>query len=152
MKIFKIQQVVFEYPRHSDDLDFEPEDASKIDAGEGVFKRNEIRNTKQITDIAINDGTVVGATQSEWNRWGKYMAFEFDVAVDEKYRGMIVGPRLIQRAIDIYNQEKHTYLESGEKTIMYLNVINAKLADWMIKHHGFEVLRTSMISTILVKE
>ena len=80
------------------------------------------------------------------------MVFSFDIAVEKEFRGMMVGPSLIERAIKEYNYGKDVYVEMGMKPIMRVEVVNMKLSRFMIKHYGFIVDRELPDRVYLSKE
>lgn len=115
-----------------------------------TFNQSKIRpnRSKEISDLALSNGIVVGSTMSEWTMEHQgekgekdFAIFSFDVAVKPKYRNFgLIGPKLIERAIQKFLSERSDWeAYSGNKAIMRLEVVNDYLADYLIKRYGFKV-------------
>jgi GNAT superfamily N-acetyltransferase len=119
----------------------------EAEEAERVFKQNNIRidSTKNISQIAVENGVVIGALASGWStsqEYGEKVAiFAFDLVVKAEFRRQGVGLKLIQNAIAKYNSEKHEYEEKGHKTMMRIWVINPILVP-VLEGLGFTVEAT----------
>ena len=123
--------------------------------GEKTFNESKIRpdSTKDIRDLALEDGTVIGATSSGWHTdENDYYIFAFDIAVKEKFRGQGIGTNLIERALEEFESERYIYEETGQKTAMRLEAINVKLGEFIIRNYGFKLEKKLPDRIILYKE
>lgn len=146
MKIYRIAQ---EYKTIDEDSDFD-----QIDSAWNVFKNNEIRpnRNKDITDIALSDGTVIGAVASGWDRDDNKATFSFDIAINNNHQGMKIGTNLVKQALERYNNDKSAYKEMGCDTEIELEVVNLRFGEYLIKQFGFEVIKRLSDRLILRKE
>jgi len=104
------------YKKADDDADFmhiDPEENwEEAEQADQVFKSEGIRygRDKNVSQVAIENGVVIGALASGWDRDNGYgedvMVFSFDLVVKPEFRRQGVGLKLIQDAIKKYNQEK----------------------------------------------
>ncbi len=124
------------------------ENWEEADEAEQVFKQNDIRfdSTKNISQVAVENGVVIGALASGWSKSQEYgeetvAVFAFDLVVKPEFRRQGVGLKLIQNAIAKYNSEKNDYQEMGEKTMMRIWVINPILVP-VLEGLGFDVEAT----------
>ena len=143
MKIYRLS--ILEFP--TDDPDqFDDYDDSlpsdKYDDAFDIFTKSKIRfdSTKDIKDIVLSDGVVVGATASGWSTIDDTAEFSFDVVVKEEHRGVGIGTQLIERAMQMFQSERFNYEDMNLKTIMKLEVVNLPLGDFLINKYGFKVL------------
>ena len=149
MNWYKLSQVkIHSFYEDSDDFDEEsdaPEAHDVYDGVQGAFDQSGIRimRNKRISQVATKDGTVIGGVVSAWEQDSNYKepvyVFDFDVAVNPKFRGNnMVGIRLIHSAIDQYRQEQDQYSEDG-RTMMRLWVVNRRLIPSLERRFGFEI-------------
>lgn len=134
--------------KRADDADFmnvDPEENwEEAEQADQVFKQNDIRygRDKNISQVATENGVVIGALASGWDRDNGYgenvMVFSFDLAVKPEFRRQGVGLKLIQDAIKKYNQEKLDYQETGSQTMMRLWVVNPVLIP-VLERFGFTI-------------
>jgi GNAT superfamily N-acetyltransferase len=137
MKIYRLaSQVDYEYIGDESDMD---EDT--MDAALTIFNTVKIRasQSRDISDIAMKDGKVVGTVVSEWRVDEDIAQFHFDIAVLPQYANLKIGPTLMQRAIDKFEMERMDYDEAIGKSEIAVEVVNLKLSDFLIKHFGFTV-------------
>lgn len=146
MKIYKIAQ---EYRTIDEDSDFD-----QIGAAWDVFKDNEIRpnRNKDISDIALSDGTVIGAVASGWDINDNKATFSFDIAINNNHQGMKIGTNLVKQALERYNNDKSAYKEMGYDTEIELEAINIKFGEYLVRQFGFEVIKRLSDRLILRKE
>ena len=88
MKIYRIAQEYKAISEEDDDCQELQEQAWK------VFRSNSIypNRSKEISNIALDDGTVIGAVAAGWDRYGNEKAiYGFDIAVDKSNQGMRIG-------------------------------------------------------------
>lgn len=78
-----------------------------------------------------DDGKAIGVARLMWD--GGYMAFLSDVIVDEKYRGLGIGRKLVESCIEKLKGD----LKPGFKVKMTLN--SAKGKEAFYEKFGFEV-------------
>lgn len=102
-------------------------------------------SNKSPTIIALNDqDQVIGAAFTSWttdhdasDQYGQSIAhYDFDIVVDPKWQGFdMVGIKLIKTA-----DAERKNLESQYDQTAYtrLWVVNPKLAQYMMKHHGYD--------------
>jgi ribosomal protein S18 acetylase RimI-like enzyme len=148
MKIYKIAQ---EYKT----IDDEDDDYSEhMDEAWDVFKNNKIRpnRNKDISDIALKDGTVIGAIASGWDVDNNIATFSFDISIDKSNQGMQIGTNLVRQALSRYNNDKGAYIDMGMETEIELEVINVKFGEYLVRQFGFEVVRTLADRLILRKD
>ena len=134
--------------KKADDADFKhidpEEDWEEAEQADQVFKQNDIRygRDKNISQVAIENGVVLGALASGWQRDNSYgedvMVFSFDLVVKPEFRRQGVGLGLIQQALKRYNQEKLDYQEMGSQTMMRIWVVNPILIP-VLEKLGFEI-------------
>ncbi|MBT6051356.1 MAG: GNAT family N-acetyltransferase [Candidatus Scalindua sp.] len=122
--------------------------------GDKVFNESEIRpdSTKDIRDLALEDGTVIGATASGWSTYDETAIFAFDIAVKPEFRGKGIGTNLIERALEKFESERYMYEEMGQKTAIRLEAINVKLGESIIRNYGFKLEQKLPDRIILYKE
>lgn len=142
----KLTQSVAVYPfyEEGEEVDGSPPAHEVWDGVEDAFKKSKINilRDKRITQVATQDGIVIGGVVSKWTNNSDYgdddiAVFDFDVAVNPKYRGnQMVGIKLIESAIRQYDQEKEAF---GDKTMMRVWVINPRLVPVMEKRFGFKI-------------
>lgn len=122
--------------------DYDGNPYQDADIADQIFKQRGIRydSTKRLSQLAVENGTVIGAIASGWHPSHDYneevYVFSFDVAVKKEFQGGLAGMKLIEEAIQQYEQEKEAY---GEKTMMRLWVINPRLIPILERRFGFEV-------------
>jgi len=140
--------------RSYDPESYDEDSYELADQGEKVFDKSEIRpdSTKEIRDLALEDGTVVGATAWGWYIHEEYAIFAFDIAVKPEFRGQGIGTSLIERALQEFEFEREMYEESGQKTAMRLEAINVKLGEFIIRNYGFEIEKKLPDRIVLYKE
>ena len=134
--------------KKADDADFKhidpEEDWEEAEQADQVFKQNDIRygRDKNISQVAIENGVVIGALASGWQRDNSYgedvMVFSFDLVVKPEFRRQGVGLGLIQQALKRYNIEKPDYQEMGNKTMMRVWVVNPVLIP-VLEKLGFKI-------------
>ncbi len=134
--------------KKADDANFisvHPEDDwEEAEQADQIFKKQKLRygRDKNISQVAIEDGIVIGALASGWTRDDSYgenvMVFSFDLVVKPEFRRRGVGLKLIQDAIFRYNQEKLDYKEMSNKTMMRVWVVNPVLIP-VLENLGFEI-------------
>jgi GNAT superfamily N-acetyltransferase len=129
---------------HPDFKDVDPEDNwEEADEADQIFRQNKIRydSTKNIQQVAIENGVVIGAMASGWSKNSDYdedvMVFSFDIVVKPEFQRQGVGLKLIQDAIKRYNAEKNDYQEMGNKTMIRLWVVNPVLIP-VLERFGFQ--------------
>jgi ribosomal protein S18 acetylase RimI-like enzyme len=146
MKIYRIAQ---EYMTFVEVSVFD-----QIDAAWNVFKDNKIKpnRNKDITDIALSDGTVIGAVASGWDIGDNKATFSFDIAINNNHQGMKIGTNLVKQALERYNNDKSSYREMGYNTEIELEVINLRFGEYLVRQFGFEVVRKLADRLILRKE
>jgi len=148
MKIYKIAQ---EYRT----IDNEDDNYSVyMDEAWDVFKNNKIRPNrhKDISDIALKDGTVIGAVASGWNVDNNIATFSFDISIDKSNQGMQIGTNLVRQALLRYNNDKLAYKDMDMETEIELEVVNIKFGEYLVRQFGFEVVRTLAGRLILRKD
>jgi GNAT superfamily N-acetyltransferase len=120
------------------------EDWEEAEQSDQIFRQNDIRygRDKDISQIAVENGVVIGALASGWlqdNSYGEdVMVFSFDLVVKPEFRRQGVGLGLIQQALRKYNQEKMDYQEMGNKTMMRVWVVNPILIP-VLEKLGFTI-------------
>ncbi len=120
------------------------EEWEDVDQADQVFKNETINygRNKNITQIARENGVVIGALASGWDKDSGYgedvMVFQFDVVVNPQFRRKGVGLQLIQSAIKQYNQDKKEYQDMGIKTMMRVWVVNPILIS-VLEKLGFVI-------------
>ena len=134
--------------KRADDADFmnvDPEENwEEAEQADQVFKSEGIRygRDKNVSQVAIENGVVIGALASGWDRDNGYgedvMVFSFDLVVKPECRRQGVGLKLIQDATNKYNQEKLDYQESGSQTMMRIWVVNPILIP-VLERFGFTI-------------
>lgn len=115
-----------------------------MDQADQAFDDSMIRKSRdeQYSQMAIEDGKVIGAIASGWQTDNelKTAIFTFSVAVSPKFRGKgMVGLKLIKAAIQQYQRDKNDYEEMGYYPYMRLWVINPKLVPYLEQRLGFEI-------------
>lgn len=133
------------YKRANPDFRYiEPEeDFEEADEADQIFKLQKMRygRDKNISQVAIENGTVIGALASGWAKDDSYgedsMVFSFDLVVKPEFRRQGVGLKLIQDAIARYKLEKNDYQEMGNNTMMRIWVVNPILFP-VLEKLGFE--------------
>ncbi|MFA7219349.1 MAG: GNAT family N-acetyltransferase [Synergistaceae bacterium] len=124
--------------------DWDEETSSKVDEAMSIFDLSGVRPnfSKDVSNIALQDGTVVGVVTSEWRSGeGNVAQFSFDIAVHPEYRNLKIGTKLIERAVSQFESERHDYEEAFGRAEMFIEVINLRLSDFLIRDFGFEVVR-----------
>lgn len=121
------------------------EDWEEGEQGDQVFQRSNIRydRNKQINQVAIENGEVIGALASGWTRGDEYegkpvWVYAFDLAVDQNHRRKGVGLALIQQAVRNFESERQIYGEDGSYTMMKLWVVNPVLVP-VLEGMGFQM-------------
>jgi GNAT superfamily N-acetyltransferase len=120
-------------PRHIDDA---YKMAKKHDIG--------VLSDKEIYTVAISNDEVVGALWTSWLSG----EFSFDVVVREDFQGKGVGKKLVDIAIDTYNQDKEAY---DEDAIMRIDVVNPKM-EKMLLSKGFEIEGKQPGHTMMIRK
>jgi hypothetical protein len=148
MKIYHISQ---EYRFISEEDDNSSE---QMESAWNVFRNNEIRpnRNKDITNIALDDGTVIGAVASGWDMGDNIATFSFDIAIDKSKQGMQIGTNLVRQTLGKYNSEKSDYREMGYKTEIELEAVNIKFGEFLVRQFGFEVIKRMPDRLLLRKE
>jgi hypothetical protein len=133
-----------EAEQSTDDLDYDPYERAQ--QAEQAFQQSNIHvnRNKNISHVAVENGQVIGAVQSEWSQDTSYgepvWVFSFDVAVKPEFRGpQMTGLKLISEAIKHYEQTKGQYAEQGAHTMMRLWVVNPRLVPILESRFGMEV-------------
>jgi len=142
--------------KRADDADFmnvDPEENwEEAEQADQVFKQNDIRygRDKNISQVAIENGVVIGALASSWDKDNGYgedvMVFSFDLVVKPEFRRQGIGLQLIQNAIKKYNEDKIYYQESGQKTMMRIYVVNRILIP-VLEKLGFDIESTYQVDS-----
>lgn len=116
----------------------------EAEQAEQVFRENKIRpdSAKNISQVAIENGVVIGALSSGWSISREYgdeqvSVFSFDLVVKPEFRRQGVGMTLIQNAISKYDAEKNDYREMGNQTMMRIWVVNPILIP-VLERLGFQ--------------
>jgi len=148
MKIYKIAQ---EYRTIDDEDD---NYSVHMDEAWDVFKNNKIRpnRNKDISDIALKDGTVIGAVASGWDVDNNIATFSFDISIDKSNQGIQIGTNLVKQALSRYNNDKLVYKDMDMETEIELEVVNIKFGEYLVRQFGFEVVRTLAGRLILRKD
>lgn len=98
-----------------------------------------ISRNKQLSWIAVNeDDDVVGAVWSSITQSDEVhdtMVFDFDVAVDPKWRSGRIGLQLIERAIE----DLRTHQSEFPDTYARVWVVNPRLVRVLENRYGFEI-------------
>lgn len=95
-----------------------------------------ISRNKELSWIAVNnDDNVVGAVWSSLDDNEGEKVFDFDVAVDPKWRSGRIGLRLIEKAIE----DLREYQEIFQGTYARVWVVNPKLVRVLENKYGFDV-------------
>ena len=154
MKIYKI---AVEYKSvNNEEYDDDEDDSEYIDNAINVFQNSGIRydSSKNISDIALEDGTVIGSTASGWYVDDKdRLVFSFDIVVEEKYRGKKIGTGLVDRAIQKFESERNESEEAyGKKSMMRIEAVNVNFGEYLIRKYGFILEKKFADRIILVKE
>ena len=117
-----------------------------MDQADKAFQASGVRydSRKRISQMAIEDGKVIGAVASGWSTEDgdekDTAVFSFDIAVKPEFRGpAMVGMKLIAAAMQHYKYEASQYREMGFNTLMRLRVINPRLVPVLEKKFGFEL-------------
>lgn len=158
MKIYKLSQYQYkkiDIENDNDNEDNEDNDSDLYDQGNKVFQDSKIRydSTKDISDIVLNNGIVIGSTASGWDTYGDKCIFSFDIAIQEKYRGQKIGTNLVDRAIIKFNSERQEYSEIyGKDTIMEIEAVNIDFGEYLIRKYGFILKKKLTDRIILIKE
>lgn len=142
--------------KKADDADFKyidpEEDWEEAEQSERIFNEQGFRldRNKNFHQVAIEDGIVIGTIASGWSKNNDYgedvMVFSFDLVVKPDFRKKGIGLRLIQDAIQKYNQEKLDYQEMGNKTMMRIWVVNPILIP-VLEKLGFTIESTYEIDS-----
>lgn len=94
-----------------------------------------ISRNKKLSWVAIGDDNVVGAMWSSLEEDEGHKIFDFDVAVDPKWRSGRIGLQLIERAIDDLNE----YQTIFPGTYARVWVVNPRLVRVLENKYGFDV-------------
>ncbi len=87
------------------------ENWEEAEQAEQIFKQEKINfgRNKDISQVAIENGIVIGALASGWDRNNGYgedvMIFSFDIVIKPEFRRQGIGLGLIQQAIKKYNRK-----------------------------------------------
>lgn len=148
MKIYKIAQEYRTIEEEDDNY------SEHVDEAWNVFKNNKIRpnRLKDISDIALKDGTVIGAIASGWDIDNNIATFSFDISIDKSNQGMQIGTNLVRQALSRYNNDKVAYIDMGMETEIELEVVNIKFGEYLVRQFGFEIIRTLADRLILRKD
>ena len=103
-----------------------------------------VLSDKDIYVVAISNNEVVGALWTSWQS----EEFSFDVVVREDFQGKGIGKRLVDIAIDTYNQDKEAY----EEPVMKAYVVNKDKMVPMLLKKGFKVEKEYPDQTVMFKE
>ena len=164
MRIFKLSSVEYrEYNsewQDSDDISDEDwtnglQQEELYDQGVKVFNDSEIRpdSTKDISDLVIDDGKVIGSTSSGWNTFGEESIFAFDIAIKDSHRSMGIGKELVKRAISKFERERSEYEEAyGNPTVMILEAVNIRFGEFIAKEFNFEIRKRLSDRIILYRK
>lgn len=121
------------------------EDWEEAEQGDQIMQQEKIRygRDKNIQQVAIENGVVIGALASGWQKTDEYgediQIFSFDLAVKPEFRRQRVGYELIRKAVAQYEQEKRDYADMGEKTMMRVWVVNPVLVPMLERDFGFQI-------------
>jgi GNAT superfamily N-acetyltransferase len=122
------------------------EDWEQADEADQVFQQVGIRydRNKNVSQVAMEDGAVIGALASGWSRGesheGKEVdVFSFDLVVRPEHRRRGVGLKLIEQAIQSYESDKHAYEEIDHHTMMRLWVVNPVLVPLLENSFQFQI-------------
>jgi ribosomal protein S18 acetylase RimI-like enzyme len=121
--------------------DIESEDA---DAAYKMAKKHDIAvlSDKEIYCIVKDGDEVVGAL------WTVFMSgeYSFDVVVRDDYQGQGIGKKLVDIAIQEYNESKEAF---GDDAIMRVDVVNQDKMKPLLLKMGFKVEQESQNHTIM---
>lgn len=124
--------------------DIESEDA---DAAYKMAKKHNISvlSDKEIFVIVKDGDEVVGGL------WTVFMSgeYSFDVVVREDYQGQGIGKKLVDIAIQEYNESKEAF---GDDTIMRVDVVNRDKMKPLLLKKGFKVEQESHGHTIMSRK
>lgn len=112
------------------------------DQADKVFQESKIRydSKKNLSHLAIENGVVIGAVASGWDKEDDAYVFSFDVVVKPEFRGKsFAGLNLISEGIQKYNSESSDYSEMGYNTMMRLWVVNPKLVPILERKYNLEI-------------
>ena len=119
------------------------EDWEEAEQGEQILSQEKIRSRKNIQQVAIENGVVIGALSSGWEQENDderpISVFSFDLAVKPEFRRQRIGYQLIQRSVQQYEQEKRDYQDAGYDTMMRVWVINPVLVPLLERDFGFTI-------------
>tara|TARA_Y100000310_G_scaffold275978_1_gene292808 strand:- start:15105 stop:15617 length:513 start_codon:yes stop_codon:yes gene_type:complete len=139
-----------------DGVDEDEHDFDVWDAHRGVADIFQERNInpgsqKEYSIVALNDDVPVGGIASGWSDNHDYEGedvkqFSFDVAAEGGENrtpnsggtGMM-GMRLIQKAIEQYEEEKWEWEDQGYKTMIKVWVVNQRLIPILERRFGFDI-------------
>lgn len=132
--------------KHARVLDIDPEqDWDQANDALGVFQKSQIHvdRSKDIRQVAIENGNVIGGLASGWSKGDEYegkdvWVYSFDLAVDPQHRRKGVGLALIKQAIRTFESERHMYEENGSLTMMRVWVVNPVLVP-VLENLGFSI-------------
>jgi GNAT superfamily N-acetyltransferase/pyrimidine operon attenuation protein/uracil phosphoribosyltransferase len=121
-------------------------ESNQIDDAYKMAKKHGISvlSDKEIHTVAISHNQVIGGL---WTTWMSG-EFSFDVAVRDDYQGQGVGNKLVDIAIDTYEQDKEAF---GDEAIMRVDVINPTMEKMLLKK-GFEIESKQPGHTMMIKE
>jgi ribosomal protein S18 acetylase RimI-like enzyme len=124
-------------PWTDEQLSFDYDPWVAADQADQVAQMSGIRisRNKELSWIAVNDDNVVGAVWSSLEDSEGEKVFDFDVAVDPKWRSGRIGLRLIERAIKDLNE----YQAMFPGTYARVWVVNPKLVRVLENKYGFNV-------------
>jgi len=119
------------WDEYQESVGMESSDSGLVGAdAEKAFKDSNIYldRAKNISRVVVLDGKTIGAIATSWNVYNNIATFAFDMAIKPEYRGD-VGTlfKMIKEGIEMFEQDRGMYEESGNNTEMVLWVVNRKL-------------------------
>lgn len=140
MKISSICESSSLVINYADSEDWETaEEAGNIADVSGI----RISRNKELSLVAYYNDSLVGAVWSCFDidheasdEYGSDVyRFDFDIAVDPKFRGAILaGPKLIDRALNYYRELR----SDVDNAYIRVHVVNPKLAAFLENNYNFE--------------
>lgn len=129
----QIDEAVYKYIDQLDDID---EDLY-VQLNQ-LIKKSGLHITNDVKAVAVEDDEVIGALFTGIENLyddpeGKEIMYSFDVIVDPDFKVGTIGIDLIDMAFEEYNELN---IEFDDKVLMYVNVVNPRLAKYLVKVKG----------------